>query len=163
MAGDYSVFRTTMNIPYPYPDGAAEKWIARHTLDYLERRHMTLAVRKHDGTLLGAVGLALCVEHRHAELGYWIGREYWNNGYCTEAAREMLAFGFGELELNRIFARHLGINPASGKVMHKIGMKREALLRQHYLKEGKLADVLCYAILRDEFAGLDQVRSMRLA
>jgi [ribosomal protein S5]-alanine N-acetyltransferase len=162
MAGDHDVYRTTLNIPHPYPDGAAEKWIARHLTEFLENRHLTLAVRKSDQTLIGAIGLALSPEHRHAEMGYWIGRPFWNNGYCTEAAREILVHGFARMELNRIYARHLAINPASGRVMQKIGMTHEGHLRQHCFKEGKLLDVVIYGILREEFERIHSARSTPL-
>jgi RimJ/RimL family protein N-acetyltransferase len=162
LAGDYEVYRSTLTIPHPYPDGAAEKWIARHLSEFLEGRHLTLAVRRPDNALVGAIGLALVPEHRHAEMGYWIGRPFWGNGYCTEAAREVLIYGFERLLLNRIYARHLAMNPASGKVMRKIGMTLEGTLRQHYLKEGKIVDVVICGILREEFEQIHTARSVPL-
>jgi RimJ/RimL family protein N-acetyltransferase len=161
-AGDYDVYRTTMNIPHPYPDGAAEKWIARHVSEFLDNRHVTLALRKPDGAMIGAIGLALALDHRHAELGYWIGKPFWGNGYCTEAARAVLEFAFGQMQLERVYARHLSINPASGRVMQKIGMIREGTLRQHCVKEGRAIDVLLYGILREEFEAISAARSVPL-
>ena len=87
-------------------------------------------------------------EHRQAELGFWIGRDWWGQGYAREAARAVLRFGFETLELNRISAHHLVRNPASGRVLLAIGMQREGVLRQRVRKWGKYEDVVLYAVLR---------------
>ena len=86
-----------------------------------------------------------------AELGYWIDRPYWNQGYCTEAGRAVLWYGFTELNLNRIHAYHLSRNPASGRVMQKLGMTREGLLRQHAKKWGKYEDIVEYGLVRQDW------------
>ena len=79
------------------------------------------------------------------------GRLYWEQGYCTEAAEAVLRYGFEVLGLNRIESRHFKRNPASGRVMQKIDMKHEGLLRQAYKKWGKYEDWEIYAILKDEY------------
>ena len=76
---------------------------------------------------------------------------YWNRGYATEAARAMLTFGFEVLELNRIFAEYYARNPASGRVMQKIGMTHEGMLRQHMFKDDRFEDSVVYGILRSEW------------
>ena len=63
------------------------------------------------------------IEDTRAELGYWIGEPFWGNGYCAEAARELIAFAFQNLGIQTITAEHLTHNSASGKVMQKVGMK----------------------------------------
>jgi len=75
-------------------------------------------------------------DHRRAELGYWIGVPYWGKGYATEAARSVVNYGFSTLELHRIFASHVPANPASGRVLTKIGMRHEGRLLGHILKWG---------------------------
>lgn len=92
--------------------------------------------------------------HQRAEMGYWIGKPCWNRGYCSEAAEALLKYGFETLGLNRIFAHHMSSNPASGKVMQKIGMKREGFLRQHVRKWDVYEDLELYAILRSEYEAL---------
>ena len=57
-----------------------------------------------------------------AELGYWVGVDYWNQGFCSEACGRIIEFGFSNLNLKRIHARHLSRNPASGKVLLKSGL-----------------------------------------
>ena len=118
-----------------------------------QSRAATLPVDKRHtpaSTLIGAVGLRLELDDRRAELGYWIGKPYWNQGYCTEAARAAIQFGFEQLELNRIFANHFVRNPASGRVMQKLGMVYEGRLRQHVKKWDAFEDLELYGILKDD-------------
>lgn len=148
LAGDRRVAETTLTVPHPYPDGAAAVWIASHAPAFAARKRMTLAVTmKANGTLVGAIGLALERDHRRAELGYWIGVPWWNQGYATEAGRAVLVFGFEFLALHRIMARHLVRNPASGRVLEKLGMQPEGVLRHHVLKWGVFEDLAVYAVL----------------
>ena len=99
---------------------------------------------------MGAVGIELSVENEHAELGYWIGEPFWGQGYCSEAAAEVLKIGFQHFGLHKIHAHHLTRNPASGRVLQKIGMKQEGLLREHFKKWGVFEDILFYGILASE-------------
>jgi [ribosomal protein S5]-alanine N-acetyltransferase len=152
LAGEREIAATTLNIPHPYAAGMAEAWISQHAAAFDARELATFAViTAGDGALIGAVGLAINATHARAELGYWIGAPYWNQGYATEAAREVLRFGFQDLELHRIQATHLARNPASGRVMQKIGMRREGRLRGHFIKWGSFEDVEIYGILADDW------------
>ena len=83
-------------------------------------------------------------------MGYWIGVPYWNKGYCSEAAKALIGYGFDELGLNRVFAEHMVRNPASGRVMEKAGMTYEGTLRQHVKKWDRYEDLKVYGILRTE-------------
>jgi len=148
LAGERAIAETTLMIPHPYPEGAAEAWIATHEQSWAERKNLTLAVTlKEDGTLVGAIGLALAMDDRRAELGYWIGVPWWNRGYATEAGRALLGYGFGSLGLHRIMAHHMMRNPASGRVMQKLGMQHEGVLRGHILKWGEFQDLAVYAAI----------------
>lgn len=152
LAGDRDVASTTRRIPHPYPEGAAEAWIASQDRAWDEGREANLAIVRTDGDrLLGAIGLIVRSEDSKAELGYWIGKPYWGQGYGTEAARAVLRYGFEELGLNRIYAHHMVRNPASGRILEKLGMTREGLLRQHVIKWGQFEDVVLYGILREQY------------
>lgn len=154
-AGDYEVAKMTTNIPHPYEDGMAEEWIGTHEKKFVENSELTLAItHKQENYLIGAIGLVhIEKEHQHAEMGYWIGKPFWGKGYCTEAARAMLDYSFNSVNLNRVYANHMVHNPASGKVMQKIGMKYEGRLRKHFNKWGEYVDIDIYGILREEFPG----------
>lgn len=152
LAGHPAVADTTLSIPHPYPDGAAEQWISGHAERFQQREILVLAVTlRATGELAGAISLTLRDSDYRAELGYWMGVPYWNHGYCSEAARALVAYGFEQMGLHRIYAHHLTRNPASGRVMQKAGMTYEGTQRQHIKKNERYEDVACYGILRSEY------------
>jgi len=141
----------TLRIPFPYPDGEAERWIATHDDAAQKGDHVFAVTLRDPSAFVGCVGLHVKADHDHAELGYWIGVPYWGHGYATEAAGAVLRFGFETLPLNRIFAMHFSRNPASGRVLQKLGMRHEGTLRQHLKKWDEYVDLECYGIVRSEF------------
>lgn len=157
MAGDKAIASMTLNIPHPYEDGMAEEWIGTHRQSFEAGKEAVFAITlQEDDALIGAIGLTINQEHERAEMGYWIGKPYWGNGYCTEAAREVVKFGFTELALTRIQATHFAQNPASGRVMQKIGMTYEGCLRQYVKKWDNFIDLKMYSILKAEYAERSQ-------
>jgi ribosomal-protein-alanine N-acetyltransferase len=150
LAGDRAIADTTLSIPHPYTMDHALAWIDTQRREAVRRRSTNFAVRVSSGaSLVGSVGLRdIDPEHLQAELGFWIGREWWGSGYATEAAREVVRFGFEELGLNRIYAHHMARNPAAGEVLRRIGMQQEGVLRERVRKWGVYEDVVMYAILR---------------
>jgi len=152
LAGDERIAATTSLIPHPYPDGAAEEWIGTHEAEFAAGTGVVWAMTRREGDeLIGAIGLMIAVEHDRAELGYWVGVPYWNNGYVTEAGRLVLRYGFESRRLNRIHSHHFETNPASGRVMQKLGMTYEGTLRQHHKKWGRYMDCPHYGMLRKEY------------
>ena len=152
LAGEWDIARYTLNIPHPYTRQDARAWILSHERGIAAGTDLPLAITLRDeGTLVGAVGLRKDLVHFHAELGYWIGKPYWGNGYATEAATAVLGYGFREMELHRIYARHMATNPASGRVLQKIGMTREGELRQHLFKWDHFEDAIVYGILEADY------------
>ena len=114
LAGNYEVAKTTLSLPHPYPDGAAELWIDFRRDAAKQGHGYTFAItNKENDFLLGSISLNITSEHRRAELGYWLGTPHWGNGYTTEAAARILQFGFNELNLNKIYAAAMVKNPAS--------------------------------------------------
>jgi RimJ/RimL family protein N-acetyltransferase len=148
LAGDRAIADTTLTVPHPYPPGAAEAWIAHHAPGWSLGREAVFAITDPTGGLVGAIGLVVTPEHRRGELGYWVGRPFWNRGYATSAARAVMAFGFAELGLHRIQAMHLVRNPASGRVLVKAGMEYEGTLRHYLVKWDTPEDVAVYGIVR---------------
>jgi tRNA (cmo5U34)-methyltransferase len=152
LAGAREIAATTLGIPHPYEDGMAEEWIKTHTAAFKEKKAVNLAIAlRETGELCGAIGLGIDAENNNAEIGYWIGKPYWRQGYCTEAAEAMLQYGFEVLGLHRIHSTHFSHNPASGRVMQKIGMSYEGCRREYTLKWGKFEDIVLYGILKSDW------------
>ena len=163
LIGTREVAATTLRIPHPYTEQDAKQFIAmcqeqstqgesgREESSQDECRFWLAITLRVDGSLLGGVGLRLDSKHRHAELGYWLGVPYWGKGFATEAAREMLRYGFEDLQLHRIFASHFKHNPASGRILAKLGMRYEGCQREHLLKWDRFIDSELYGILRQEW------------
>ena len=155
LAGDKLIAATTLNIPHPYQAGMAEAWIATHQEKFEKGELANFAVTlASDQSLIGAIGLTIHPAHFHAELGYWIGKPFWGKGYATESGKAVLKYGFETLGMNRIYSGHFSNNPASGKVMQKLGMRHEGTLRKHVFKWGEFIDLENYAVLKEEFQSL---------
>jgi ribosomal-protein-alanine N-acetyltransferase len=152
LAGDRDVAVGMGNMPYPYEDGMAEEWILAQQAGFEKGEQVNFAITRRDqGFLIGSIGLFMERQHQRANLGYWVGKPYWNQGFGTEAARAVLQYGFETLGLNRIQAGYFKSNPASGRIMQKIGMSYEGCLREHVNKWGQLKDVVIYGVLRSEY------------
>lgn len=150
---DPRVTDTLFELPRPYGIDDASRWIESHEEARARDRRYTFAVCPHGGApLVGAIALHRRVPGSgRGELGYWTGAEHWCRGYATEAARAVVSFGVEALGLDRIEARHLVRNPASGRVLEKAGLTREAVLAG-YLRDphtGVLEDVIQWAVLAD--------------
>lgn len=114
-------------------------------------------VLKSTNHLIGRVGLKVEHDAEEAALWYILNRTYWGKGYTTEAAKEMLRFGFEELQLHRIWADCDPRNVGSFKVMEKLGMRREAHFKQNIFIKGEWCDSLVYAILQNEWQTFKQL------
>jgi [ribosomal protein S5]-alanine N-acetyltransferase len=152
LAGVREIADTTLAIPHPYELDRALAWIGQQRREASRGRAINFAIRlRTSGALIGSVGLRdIDPEHLQAELGFWIGREWWGQGYAREAAIAVIDFGFDSIGLNRICAHHMVRNPSAGKVLQAAGMLREGLLRQRVRKWGAYEDVVVYAIIRDD-------------
>jgi ribosomal-protein-alanine N-acetyltransferase len=149
---DLDIARMTASIPHPYEESMALEWIAGHQPAFEQGEAAYFAVTsKKTGELTGAISIHIIKQHRSAEVGYWIGKPFWNRGYGTEALKAVISFGFEQFELNRIFARHMTKNPASGRVMQKAGMKFEGILRESLYRFETYEDAAVYSILASEY------------
>lgn len=150
---DYDIAKWTINIPHPYPKDGAIKFI-KQTKELMKKgMSYELAIQiESTKEVVGVISL-MKVDRRHknAELGYWVGKKFWNIGIATEAASRVMEFGFQVLNLEKIYAKCFYNNEASRKVMEKIGMKLEGKFRHEVFKENKFIDTLYYGILREEW------------
>jgi ribosomal-protein-alanine N-acetyltransferase len=148
LIGAREVAATTLRIAHPYTEQDARAFLA---LAQEPGKIWLATTRRSDGRQIGGVGLRVEDPHQHAELGYWLSVPYWRQGYATEAAGEMLRYGFEELGLHRIFASHFRHNPASGRILLKLGMRYEGCQREHLRKWDQFVDSELYGVLRQEW------------
>src|SRR5690349_18782666 len=107
---------------------------------------------KPEGRLIGNCGIRKdFAEAREADMGYELNPMYWGNGYATEAARTLLAFGFSTLQLERVLAWCVAENVGSARVLEKIGMRLKSRSRDHHYFKGKWWDTLSYLITSEEW------------
>lgn len=108
---------------------------------------------KEIGAVIGSISLMAIDNHNeNGEIGYCIGKAWWNQGVVTEAFKAILDVSFNEIGLARVMARHHIDNPASGRVMEKCGLVYEGTMRKvSKNNRGELIDCKYYAILKDEY------------
>ena len=111
-------------------------------------------ILKTDGRLIGNCGIRMAAEAsarpHEGEIGYELSPDEWGRGYATEAAREIVRFGFETLGLHRIGAWCVADNTASARVLEKLGMKLEGRLRDKEHYKGRYWDVLMYGMVRED-------------
>lgn len=137
-------------LPFPYRREHAEQFVARQVL--LDRgMHPTWAITL-GGQVIGGINLRFESGHRSAEMGYSVARDHWGRGVCTEAARAVVDAAYGVCgRLLRLQARADVHNLASQRVMEKIGMVKEGVLRSNRVERGEAIDDAVFSILRREW------------
>lgn len=149
------IWRNTLYIPYPYTADDADEWVEERLAHRTDQpRPVTFALRRSDGKLIGVVGadhLDVGTTHR-ANIGYWLAKPYWGRGLMTRAARRYVRYALTRLEVTRLTAEVFVWNEASARVLEKVGFRQEGRLRRHREKDGRLADVFYYGLLREDVA-----------
>lgn len=153
------IYATTYGFPRDYSRMRAKWWFRIIKANRLSGTAYEYAVTLRDnGKYIGNVGLInISEEHNRADISYYIDREYMNKGYATEAAKKMLEYGFKALGYNKICGVCMTKNPASRKVMEKIGMTYEGTLRKDLLKDGIYYDLDRLSILKEEYSTICNV------
>ena len=138
---------------FPHPYTAADaKFFLKHATRSVDPSNLAIDVA---GTAVGAVGYVpgSDVERYSAEIGYWLGEEFWGRGIVTEAVMLVTEHAFNELNYLRLFALPFADNPASGRVLEKAGYTREAHLRASSVKFGEPKDQWLYARINPAWRG----------
>jgi RimJ/RimL family protein N-acetyltransferase len=133
--------------PHPYTDADARRW-----LDCIvgQKPETNFANAVADEAV-GGIGFTLQhdVERRSAEIGYWLGQEFWGRGIATEALIAVTDYAFSNYDVCRLFAHVFDWNGPSARVLEKAGYVFEGRLRRSVIKDGKTIDQLAYAIIRE--------------
>ena len=143
LIGDFDVSKNLSRVPHPYSDADAREFIARVHTQRAEGNDYNFAIaRRSDDAYLGTCGV-----HRREtgwEFGYWLGKPYWGQGYATEAARCLVRFAFDELRLPVLIAGWFYDNPASGRVLAKLGCVPDGAEQRNCLARGHAVN--CYNV-----------------
>ncbi|NJK43297.1 MAG: GNAT family N-acetyltransferase [Pleurocapsa sp. SU_196_0] len=151
LSDDAEIARLTGTFLYPQPDGWSAQRLTRYVSALEAGTGYNFAVCLRDSLeVIGDCGLFLEPRHRRAELGYWCATAFRGNGYITEAARAVMRFGFDRLGLHRVQAGYFPRNPASRRILEKIGMRREGLMRGYFVKDDVPEDVMYFAVLKSD-------------
>lgn len=138
--------------PVPYPEGEAEKFIARTRRGFREGTAIAWAIQPREGpSFAGNIGLRIEKQHSRAEIGYTLDPAHWGKGYASEASRLVLDHAFGAMGLQRVFASHFLWNPASGRVLEKAGLTLEGVLRQHVNRRGTFEDCRWFGVTKEDW------------
>jgi len=133
--------------PHPYTIGDAQSWL-ESVVGARPVSNFAIAVADE---AVGGIGFSLQddIGYRSAEIGYWLGEEFWGQGIATEALIAVSQYAFKSYDLCRLFAHVFEWNPGSARVLEKAGYSLEGRLRKSVTKDGKTIDQLMYAMTID--------------
>lgn len=138
----------TNAFPHPYTQKDAESFLNRVSN---MKSGLILAIDM-DGEAVGSIGVfpQEDIECKNAEMGYWLGEAFWSKGIITQVVAIMIRIAFEKFDIDRIYARPFGNNPASIRVLEKSGFHHEATIKKGIFKNGEFQDLLIYRIRREE-------------
>ncbi len=149
---DYDIASMIPNTPSPYGMEHAALFVEFAERRLAENADFHMAVVFNDGTFIGMCAIANIDKiNMNAELGYWIAKDYWGNGYAKEAIRIILSFAFNELRLNRIYAKVLTRNERSIHLLESLGFSNEGTSKEEVFHTGKFLDVIRFGIIRKDY------------
>jgi len=137
---DFDIAKNLATAPHPYSEKDARDFLVRAAEGRARGEDYCFAIRrKTDDLVLGCCGLHL--KKGTYEIGYWIAKPFWRQGFATEAAARLVEFAFADLKAAEVWAGWYHDNPFSGRVLGKLGFTADHVAKQHSLARG--VDVLC--------------------
>jgi RimJ/RimL family protein N-acetyltransferase len=122
LAGDWAVARFTASVPHPYAEGMGAAWLSSLGKAGPHSDEIVMAIeRRFRRSFMGCIGLRRGEDGRSGDLGFWLGRRYWGNGFMSEAVAAFLGFAFADLGLERVEAAAMPENQPSIRVQEKMG------------------------------------------
>ena len=147
---DKEVAATTLMLPFPCSKKEAGTIIREYLDEEKHRKSMRWGIFLED-KMIGGIRLVPNLRFNSAEVGFWLGRDYWRNGYTYEAAKAVINFGFEELKFNRIEAHSMTENRSSILLLEKLGFTQEGYHPDLVIKWGEYKDVLTFGLLRKNY------------
>jgi len=155
--GDWDVARMLARAPYPYPKGSALAWIATHDKRRADGSNFPFAIEL-DDMCIGCVVLRQDDGAPWGEaenpwvIGYWLAVPHWGHGLMTEAARAVVGYAFADLDKAALVSGYFPDNPASGRVLDKLGFTARRRGRIHCVARGHEVDHIILGLTRDAWA-----------
>ena len=149
LANDRRIAENTRRLPHPYSQDHAVEFVRGIATD----RRETAFLIENNHTPIGMVGLDWR-EAKVPELGYWLGVEYWGQGFATEAARAAIDFTFEEFEIVQIRSGARVVNPSSRNVLEKCGFQWSGVELHRFEALGSSTPVDCFRLTRSVWASL---------
>ena len=140
LVGDWDIAKWLSDVPYPYTEKHAQKFIKRSSPDDLRFSVF------YDEILVGGVGVSF-EEHNQLDLGYWIAKDYWGNGFATEASKGLINYVKNETEFKAITACYVKGNKTSAKVLKKLGFIEIGECEEYFLSRKETMD--CVDLILD--------------
>jgi RimJ/RimL family protein N-acetyltransferase len=149
LIGDYRVSKNLSRVPHPYSEEDGQNWVLDIAAKHRSGEDYSFAItRKSDGVFIGVCGVH---PSRQFEIGYWLGELYWGMGYATEAAHRVVRFAFEELGTPTVIAGHMTDNPASGRVLEKLGFVASHDEPYPSLSRGTVVPAHRFVLTRERF------------
>ncbi len=147
---DWEITKYTSHIPHPYAKKDAIKFIKGTAKEQKAGKVVRFVITEKDkNKLIGFISIEkISKENKNAEVGYWLGKEYWNMGIMTEAVKLLVGFSFKKLRLHRLYAGLYESNVGSRKVLEKSGFKLEGKLIESRFRMGKYHNELRYGMVK---------------
>ncbi len=147
LVNDWGIVRMLPRLPFPYPRELADEWIAS-TAE--QRRagsayHCAIMLAGTE-TLVGCLGVRLDAEPRAADVGYWIGRKFWRQGFATEAVARVSRWALAQLDVDRVVAKVATDNSGSVAVLRRVGFKEAGTGRERFEARGREHAMLRFAL-----------------
>ena len=133
--------------PHPYTTTDARNWLDS-VIGFEPETNFAIDVA---GEAVGGIGFVMQhdVARRSAEIGYWLGEEFWGRGIVTEALIAVTDHAFANYDLCRLYAHVFEWNAASARVLEKAGYQLEGRMRKSVTKDGQTIDQFMYAVIRE--------------
>jgi len=149
---DIDIVRGILSLSYPCPKGVGEEWLKKILAAKEAGSVIPYAITfKDNNEIIGSISVFPNKEHKRGHIGYWLAKAHWGKGIVTEAAKKLLDMAFKHCDINRLEGTASSDNPASIRVLEKMGMKYEATLRSFLIRFDEVKDVVQYSILREEY------------
>jgi len=145
LLSDFDVAKNLSVIPHPYTEDNACAFIVAVAHSWRTKAEFVFAIlRKKPPAFMGICGLHPA---RNWEFGYWLGKPFWGQGYATEAAGRLVAYAFDDLGAEYLNAGWYYDNPASGRVLQKLGLRPNGEEQRKCIARG--CQVLCHLVTLD--------------